>query len=358
MYRDLFINVCIIVSYIFLTSRFVSNPLSRKNYNEWRIGFSSGVLGLILMEFSLHVSQSTIVDLRHIAIILPAVYLGLLPSVVASTMIAMGRLVLFDLNPNSIKAALVMFLLGIGCGLIFKYSSRLSYLQRWNIMNLFCMIAISMLLMDMLEYNFPVLLQIYPYHWAFSFLTAWLSHYTIGYIMANHAMIRQLKAESTTDFLTGLNNPRQFETLFNSFINKAKQQQKNISLLLIDIDHFKKINDTYGHEGGNAVLKALGILLLEATRLGDVVSRNGGEEFSILLLDRSKRQARSIGERIRRTIEEHEFKISDGKNINITVSIGVATYPETHDSNDLFKKADEALYEAKNSGRNRVVVSN
>lgn len=357
MFRDLFINACIIVSYIFLISRFVSNPFSQQEMNKWKIGFLAGGLGLILMQFTLHVPPTAIIDLRHIAVIIPAVYLGILPSVVASTIIAVGRLAFFDINPDSIKAATVMFLLGIGCGLIHKGSSRLSFLQRWMMMNLCCMVAISILLLDMLEYNFSLLFEIVPYQWVFSFLTAWLAHYTIGYIIENNVMIRKLKEESTTDFLTGLNNTRQFDVLFDSYITQAQWQQKSLSLLLLDIDHFKKVNDTYGHESGDEILRQIGNILLGSTRLGDIVSRNGGEEFSVVLLDRSKRDAASIADRIRRTIEEYGFQLSNDKKINITVSIGVATYPETNNSNELFRKADEALYQAKNSGRNRVVVS-
>lgn len=357
MFRDLFINACIIVSYIFLISRFVNNPFSQEKISKWKIGFSAGGLGLILMQFTLHVSQTTIVDLRHIAIIIPAVYLGLSPAVVASTMIAVGRLAFFDICPDSIKAAVGMFLLGIGCGLIHKCSSRLSFLQRWMMMNVFCMVTISILLLGMLGYNFSLLLKIVPYHWVFSFLTAWLAYYTIGYVMENNAMIRKLREESTTDFLTGLNNARQFDVLFDSYIAKAQRQQKSLSLLLLDIDHFKKVNDTYGHESGDEILRQSGTILLDSTGLGDIVSRNGGEEFSVVLLDRSKRDAASIAEHIRRAIEGHGFMLSNGQKINITVSIGVATYPETNNSNELFMKADEALYKAKNSGRNRVVVS-
>jgi diguanylate cyclase len=358
MFRDLFINACVIISYIFLLSRFISNPLSGRKVNMWFAGFLAGLLGLILMMFSITISPNVLVDLRHLAIIIPAVYLGVLPTVIAAMIIAMGRLAFFGVSVNSIEVAFVMLILGIGCALISRAARRLPVLQRMTVMTIFCMIMISLLLMDLLAYDFSILPKIFSYHWLFSFLTMYLVYYTIDYVMKNNAMIRRLKAESTTDFLTGLNNPRQFEALFHGYISKAKRQQKSVSILLIDIDHFKQVNDTFGHEAGDAVLKELGQLLLRATRLGDTVSRNGGEEFSAVLLDRSKRQALGIAERIRQTIETHEFTLPNRHRITITVSIGVAAYPETtEDADELFRKADAALYEAKHRGRNQVMAS-
>ncbi|WP_278280578.1 GGDEF domain-containing protein [Tepidibacter formicigenes] len=163
------------------------------------------------------------------------------------------------------------------------------------------------------------------------------------------------KEQSIKDFLTGLNNVREFDLVLNKLINKVKEDKEKLSILIIDIDYFKKVNDTHGHQNGNLVLQELGRILCRSCRTGDIISRIGGEEFSILLPNCSYYQALEVGERIRRDIQNHKFILLDNANINVTVSIGVATYPDTVGNLDeLVMKADEALYKAKQTGRNKV----
>ena len=128
-----------------------------------------------------------------------------------------------------------------------------------------------------------------------------------------------------------------------------------MSLLVIDIDHFKHVNDTYGHAAGDTILAQFGKTLRIATRMNDIISRNGGEEFTILLDNCSNREALEIGEQVRSTIEEISFSINKDISIHITASIGTSTFPETVPfSGELYREADEALYQAKRSGRNRI----
>jgi len=124
---------------------------------------------------------------------------------------------------------------------------------------------------------------------------------------------------------------------------------------MIDIDFFKKVNDTYGHAEGDIVLRELGEILLKNCRNFDIVSRNRGEEFTILLLDCPKIRAVQIAKRVRSGVEAHPFIISDETQININVSIGAANYPEdTNEVENLLKIADMTLYTAKHTGRNKV----
>jgi diguanylate cyclase len=152
-----------------------------------------------------------------------------------------------------------------------------------------------------------------------------------------------------------LYNFRQFDLLFDSQIKIAKESTEQLSVLAIEIDHFKKVNDKYGHPDGDKVLQKLGLTLKITTRHFDIVGRCGGEEFRILLLDCPNQRAIQIAERIRLTVENEKFPISNERFINITISIGVSSFPETTcDINALLEDADHALYEAKRSGRNRV----
>lgn len=152
-----------------------------------------------------------------------------------------------------------------------------------------------------------------------------------------------------------LANVRKFDSLLNDAMKNAKEKDEKFSLLMIDIDFFKKVNDTYGHAEGDIVLRELGKILLKNCRSFDIVSRNGGEEFTILLLDYPKIQALQVAEHVRSSVETHPFILSDQIRINITVSIGVASYPQdTNEIEKLLELADMTLYTAKRTGRNKV----
>ena len=182
-------------------------------------------------------------------------------------------------------------------------------------------------------------------------------YFIAEFINKSNEMLFLLEKRASTDHLTNLSNRRQFEKSLQLELQRARDYQQKLSLLAIDIDRFKKVNDTYGHSAGDAVLKQLGQLLVEHARSADIVSRNGGEEFAILLLDCGHRQAVATAESIRQAVEKYHFALPDGHTTRLTISIGVAVYPDhcdDHDDDDFFEQADRALYEAKNTGRNRV----
>jgi len=168
---------------------------------------------------------------------------------------------------------------------------------------------------------------------------------------------RQLLEMANRDGLTGLYNHRYFqETLFNDF-QKAVRYKESLSCIMFDIDHFKKFNDTYGHQTGDVVLKTLGGLIKELMRDSDLAARYGGEEFTLILYHTTKNDAVMIAERLRKTVEQHKFK-SEDLILNVTISIGVACYyhPDIQDAKSLIECADRALYKAKDEGRNKVVA--
>lgn len=163
---------------------------------------------------------------------------------------------------------------------------------------------------------------------------------------------------SVTDGLTGLFNRRYFETHVRNMIMQSNFGPNNLSLMMLDIDYFKKINDSYGHQAGDAVLKAVSEILKSSLRLTDVSARYGGEEFIIVLPATSMDIAQKVAERIRKSIESAEFKIPvEPHTIRCTMSIGVSCIAEEQDLDALTAQADKNLYKAKNEGRNRVVIS-
>ena len=162
----------------------------------------------------------------------------------------------------------------------------------------------------------------------------------------------QLYYLSTTDELTGLYNRRYFIKVAADELERAKRYHKYFSLILMDIDHFKSINDTYGHSAGDDILRSLGLLLQNRLRKSDTAARLGGEEFGVILPETGLDQAYTAAEQIRKKIVSSPVEY-EGQTINYTLSAGVTScYSSTNSIEDLMRKADRALYEAKEKGRN------
>ncbi len=162
--------------------------------------------------------------------------------------------------------------------------------------------------------------------------------------------------EAATDALTGLANRRRFDEFLDFQLRTAAATRTSVALLMIDIDFFKKINDTYGHQAGDSVLKAVAAVVRTTIRTDDLVARFGGEEFAVVLPSTPLRGAGVLGKRVREAIDIALMPIDDGREIHVTVSIGVAALAPRgqFDPSHLIKAADQALYDAKNAGRNTV----
>jgi len=167
---------------------------------------------------------------------------------------------------------------------------------------------------------------------------------------------RRLEVMANTDPLTAVLNRRALTERLASELERVKRYESTVSVLLIDIDHFKRVNDNYGHLVGDDVLMDVGALLQRAVRSVDVVARYGGEEFVIALPETGLAGATAFAERIRELVEEHTFAHAGGSDLRLTTSVGVASYPSPglETVEDLLAKADQALYRAKAEGRNRV----
>lgn len=166
---------------------------------------------------------------------------------------------------------------------------------------------------------------------------------------------RKLELLATTDFLTGLANRRHFLDKAQQEISRCQRGSKRFAVILLDIDHFKKVNDTYGHECGDKVLKGVARCLTETLRVHDVVARWGGEEFICLLPETDNSGASHVAEKIRSTVENHRYEC-DRHNLMITVTLGVSAYNSSYTIEECIHQADQSLYTGKAQGRNRVVV--
>lgn len=175
-------------------------------------------------------------------------------------------------------------------------------------------------------------------------------------IESTRADNHRLEALAQTDPLTQLVNRRALTVRLVTEMERVRRYNAPLTMLLLDLDHFKLVNDTYGHLTGDDVLFGLANLLQRAVRTVDTVARYGGEEFVIVLPETGKQGAIAFAERIRDKIASHGFKVASHREIHVTASIGVATYPAPglDSAEDLFRAADAALYRAKGSGRNLV----
>jgi diguanylate cyclase (GGDEF)-like protein len=182
--------------------------------------------------------------------------------------------------------------------------------------------------------------------------------------LSNARMLRRLEELATMDGLTGLLNKRAMLDVAGQKIASAKRFARHLSVLVADIDHFKKVNDSHGHDVGDVVIKGLGEILRRAKRNTDAVARFGGEEFVIICEETDARGAMLLAERVREELERTVFhpqgKIgADGQPlaVKVTCSVGISTFPEAGASwEELFQGADEALYVSKRSGRNRATA--
>lgn len=195
-----------------------------------------------------------------------------------------------------------------------------------------------------LEIIYPLIFSI------FSFTLAFI----IKYLIKSRDFEYQYKL-ATTDGLTDLYNHRYFQEQIRMQIEHSKRYKNSFSLIIIDIDFFKKFNDNFGHQSGDAVLRQVAQTLKRNVRATDIVCRYGGEEMSIILPNTDKDVAYSTAEKICKRVANHKFKLSGNRETSVTISLGVSTYPaDGNDATQIIEAADKRLYEAKNNGRNQV----
>lgn len=185
-------------------------------------------------------------------------------------------------------------------------------------------------------------------------LRAVASELVVG--VENSRLYRLTKRLAVTDELTGLHNYRYLQQRIDDELGRADRYSKRMSLLMLDVDNFKHVNDTFGHQVGDAVLAELASVLESTVREVDVVARYGGEEFSVILPETDASGAFIVAEKIREAVSLHRFPDADGANtIHVTVSIGLAAYPvHASDKETLLRAADDAVYRAKETGKDRV----
>ena len=168
-------------------------------------------------------------------------------------------------------------------------------------------------------------------------------------------MLMYLYRQATRDPLTGLNNRRLLMDRLFEEEQRAKRSSQPLCLMMMDLDKFKRVNDTYGHHAGDQVLKRFAQIARKAIRATDVIGRYGGEEFVVVLPNTNAKMGLEVAERLRKQVEEDIILLEDGQELSATVSIGFAEMVASESSGSMIERADVAMYKAKESGRNRIV---
>ncbi|WP_098749291.1 diguanylate cyclase [Paenibacillus sp. EZ-K15] len=358
MTNILFTNFCIFVTFLYLSGllskKYVAGVVTPSINVKINAGLLFGIYGIILMYYSFPIDPRFFADLRHLAIVVIASYLGWLPSLIAGVLIALGRLILFGMSASSAIAGAGMLLIGIICGTLSRiHWNRLSKMLLMSVSSM--LVLLGIMWMNIQDHH--KVHTVFTQHLIISMLATVVIYMLTEYINTSNQLFLQMKKNAETDYLTSLHNLRQFEQLLSERFLEAQHFSERLGVLIVDIDHFKKINDTYGHAAGDAVLQQLSKVLREHSRSFDEVSRNGGEEFSVLVPEATIDETAAIAERIRAAVADHTFVLENGTKIQITVSIGAAVHPDTirsKNAKELLQQADRELYRAKDSGRNRV----
>jgi diguanylate cyclase len=356
MLNDLFINTLILISFTFVGGHLlkeVPHRLTKSVYIKGILGIGGGLLGILMMLYTIGIgSMTTLLDLRVLSIMMVSFAGGTISTIIACLIIALFRVVHFGINQSSIFAMIHVVIYIISFYFIDKKVNN-------SLKNWFVKLLIAAIILD--STFFYLIRSIENYHLiilSFSIVfivIGTLEYYLLNYVRHTNELYRHYKKDSTKDFLTGLNNTREFDKLLNMSFKRVQEGNEKLSCLMIDIDHFKKVNDTYGHTVGDIVLKELSYILKKTCRSFDIIGRIGGEEFCILLPDCPKDHSFEVAMRIINVVRGHKFTIGENKYINITVSVGLATFPDTVSNvEEIKEKADNALYKAKHSGRDRV----
>lgn len=364
--KSLLFDITLIIALIYITGRFRPSN-ERPKSKVIAIFYSSviaSVLSILCTAFPVIRSQNFVFDLGAVTILAFGMIQGFFPAMIPFAVVSLYRLydgvglIQYDIIFNTLIPAL----LGSIFYMIIKlYKKNMPVVNKINIWDIVIM-GIALWAKDSIAYAFFLSggAELYNQYSAYIFIadTAVLT-ITVLVTKDNYTLFlhhSRLREEVTTDELTKLKNYRYIINEAYKLTDNIKDKYKCLSVMMIDIDSFKKYNDTYGHMEGNKALKMVSSVLIDSTRDKDVVARYGGEEFLVILNDVSVKDAYRIAERIRKNIGRISINSVSIKK-RITVSIGVSGYPEHGtDMSELIKKADTALYKAKKLGRDNVQV--
>lgn len=342
----LFINAAILISSIALGFMSLEIFLKEPSVRAKKIflGIAAGAVGCLLMLYSVRVNTEQIIDLRIIPVILVGLYYSNTSSIIAVLIINTFRLIWFDITSASIIAIAAVSIITV----FLCYVSRLniSYLKKWTYL------LLANILVSMGGFGFfmngPEFWDIIIPFFIGTVTIGTLTYHMMNYLIMFQKGYNQVIKDSSRDYLTGLYNSRQFYFMFAQVANRAEINNKPVSMLFLDIDNFKEINDQYGHIEGDSVLRKVSTILLQTINDAGIVARLGGDEFVVLFENHNHEKTLEVSEMIKNEVRDVVFTSEKDKQYTVHVTIGAASYPETVENmDDLIRIADEDLYKNK-----------
>lgn len=352
MLLDLFLNGAVLISFLavagaLLGKKQVTPSSSFRGRAAYGIGL--GLLSVVLINHSITITEDVTVDFRNIPVIIAALTGGMIPAFVAALVIAVERTAIFGLSASSVSAVALVFIVALGSSVIAKFRYRRIWMP-WAAAAAYSAV-ITTILISFLVKEIRILMWAVPIFWL-----AMFSGSAISFIVVNNRSkyirnMRRLEELSYQDPLTGLTNRRYFHKRLNAAIANAECQGTKLSVLFVDLDNFKWINDMYGHEIGDAVLIQTARRLENMIDGSATLSRLSSDEFIIMLKGAPEQQAVKIAESVLAALSQ---KIEAGDHlIQITPSVGISRYPEDASTADeLIQFANMAMYSIKEKSKN------
>jgi diguanylate cyclase len=329
--------------------KYLVSKHSSKKMSQYVIGTFLGFLGVILMYFSFPIHDKWITDFRQLPILVSACLTGFPGGIITSIIIFVYRLFFF---PNGLIVSLAAFIniiVALVVGILMLNRSRFE-LWRWGVALSVSILSTSVVF-SLISKDFTA--EIIIIYESVFLLSGLFMRSMLQYLKRSDEHLWLMQEHAERDFLTGLYNSRAFDGLMKKTITNAIEEKSYFSVLMLDIDHFKRVNDTHGHPAGDKVLTSLANILKKQFNIDDLIARKGGEEFIVIMNRYTSTEAKDIAEQLRQAVEKYNFILPDGQLIHITISIGIACYPQIS-SDKLIDMADQSLYLAKQSGRNCV----
>ncbi|MCM0355213.1 GGDEF domain-containing protein GdpS [Staphylococcus aureus] len=351
MFEAFIYNISVIVAGIYLFHRLQYSENKRMVFSKAYVTVLMTIVSLLLSVYPIPYREDYLIHLTFVPLLFLGRFTNMVYTLSATVIVAIVEIVVFN---NSIMYGVTLIVIAAvtsAIGPFLKQNDVLSLL----ILNVVTIIILFGVALVSPIYTLSEVIILIP----ISLIITLASAITFVDIWHFFSLVNRYENEDKYDYLTGLGNVKEFDRHLNEISRKAEKEHQSIALLLIDIDDFKDVNDTYSHKSGDAVLKQMSQLLKNYVPNQFKIFRNGGEEFSVVIHNYSLDQSVKLAENIRSGVEKSSFHLPNKEVIKLSVSIGVGylTDDDPKSQRKVFKDADDMVHVAKNQGRNKVMFN-
>ncbi|MCG7340064.1 GGDEF domain-containing protein [Staphylococcus sp. ACRSN] len=351
MFEAIIYNISVIVAGIYLFHRLQYSENRNMVFSKEYVTVLMTIVALLLSAYPVTIFNEYSLYLTFVPILFLGRFTNTFYTVLSAVIIALINVLLGN---DTVIAAVILVVIAIIVGAVGPFLKQNDIISI-QILNAIALIIFAMLSLISPYYEFKEVLYLIP----LSYVLTIASSVTFVDMWHFFSLVNRYENEDKLDYLTGLGNVKEFDRHLNEVTRIAETNNESLGLLLIDIDGFKDVNDTYSHQSGDAVLRQIAQLLKNYVPQQFSIYRNGGEEFSIVLNDYTLDQCVKLGESIRAGVEQSTFHLPNKEVIKLSVSIGVGylTQDDYKSQRKVFKIADDMLHMAKNEGRNQVMFN-